>query len=180
MAKRYDDHVLLDVTYLDEHHSGDSFWVRHEGTKYNIPTWAVHDDSSIYYNCSAKSGILIVQEKLAVDRGILDATAPTRLGIPLKRHRLPEKPEMMPEELLQRMQDALEAADPWVLANDPDPMLAYPVDTPIALFEGTHAEANVVFAAQAPAFVRQLLEENQRLREWVAKALKTQERRRRR
>jgi hypothetical protein len=156
-----------------------------DGDEVVIPHFAISDGSELHEGSSrGETDSLTIMDKIAIEKGLhpdyVEKGGGTGIGIPLKRNKLPERPELLEDEYLGRMKRDLKAADQWYLANDADPMLAYPIDSPIALFEGPNADANVVFAAQAPAFVRDLLEENAKLRAWMEEATKKANARRKR
>jgi hypothetical protein len=171
--------VIENVTYTGELHTGQSFFIRHEDTKYNIPNFAVHPDSDIHYRCGdERVGRLILLEKIAVERGLVDP--PSRSmggGIPLKRHRLPDEPELMPEAELDAM-NKLAGGVRWKHLDSIGPEV-YLDDELLAIFEGAGQEETRAFQffLTGGSFMHKVIEENRRLREWVAKALKTQQRR---
>jgi hypothetical protein len=168
------------VTFIKTLPSGKAFVVEHEDLEHVIPNFAVSDNSEIWKACSENdSGKLVITEKVAVEKGLIDPPSGNLGGgIPLKRHRLPDPPALMSDKRLKRLRESagcilwkgLDAMGPEV----------YRGDELVAIFEGPESTKMVNFFVTAGPDMIELAQENERLREWVAKALKTQERRRRR
>jgi hypothetical protein len=95
----------------------------------------------------------------------------TRVGIPLKRQRMPDMPEMMSDDELDDIIERCPTLDGWGRQGD-------------AIWWGEHlvaiAEHNSLqvdrFFEHAPSDVLRLADENKRLRAWAAEAQKRAER----
>lgn len=158
--------------------SGKSFVVKHEGREYVIPNFAVHEDSEIYKGTPHKSGTLVVSEKIAVEKGLADdESGSTGIGIPLKRNRLPDPPEMMPVGRLKSIQDRAQGLQGTFM--DAMGTEVYREDELVAIFEGPKAGLEARFYAHAIHDTHELLAENIRLRNWVEKVMKQRRRRKR-
>lgn len=170
------------VTYRRPLPSGNSFEIEFEGHSYVIPSFAVGADSEIWVgSINETTGTLIVFERIAKEKGILGTTGETKIGIPLKRHRLPEPLELMPVERLDKIRAALQrladAGGCW-LQGSTDLMRSGlpPVgkeEVTIAVFEW---EDDADFFAAAPNTLTDLLEENLKLRIWVETVTKARQR----
>lgn len=178
--------TLNDVTFVDVLPSGKSFRARFQGQHVIIPYFALHDDSELWDESGpGDTGTIVIREDIAIEKGLIDAPTGSLGGIPLKRQRLPDPPKLMDEEILAsieaRLNDCSGHPAGWIGSACGQGTMWVKDDTedaPIALFEGETADDDLDFVAHAPDDIGALLAENKRLREWVAKALKTQERRR--
>lgn len=182
-----DGYVTFDSTYYGVSDSGNAIRVQIGGDTHWIPNFAIHEDSEIYKGTSYKTGTIHIREDIAEEKGLSeksDRSRGTGVGIPLKRHRLPDPPGLMAEsrlaEIEARLNDcsghpagwvgsACGQGTMWVKDNTED--------CPIALFEGETADGDLDFVVHAPADISDLLNEVATLRAWVKEALKTQERR---
>lgn len=177
------------VTFIKVLPSGNSFVVEHEDIEYVIPHFAVSDDSEVWPGGSrpGEVGKLVITEKIAIERGLADPPSQALGGgIPLKRHRLPAPPVLMPDKELGTIEDRMREASfaggsyKWSSAGDELHLCGERSGGILAMFDGDGAAADASFTAHAPDDMRALLDENKRLREFLVAALKTQERRRRR
>jgi len=182
-------YVTLESVRFDEKFpSGQAFKATcDDGFQYVIPDFAVHDDSEIWVGSEpGEEGKMIIREDIAVEKGIVDP--PTRSlggGLPMKRHRLPDPPALLPDGYIEDSNAWLEACSGHEEGWSREPGTAEVYLGPVEKLHGDRCVAvfddkkDAEFAARAPNIVRDLLKENARLREWVALAIKTQERRRR-
>jgi hypothetical protein len=193
--------TIENVTFRDVYPSGLAIKVEVDEKEYSIPNYAIDDDSEIWKESTpGEVGKLIITEEIAVDKGLVDP--PTRSlggGIPLKRHRLPDPPQLLSEKRLGTISARWDASSAheygWeavlpssfediteiALRGSDNPGeiagLTLKNKTIVGMFE---RQEDALLAAHAPDDIRDLLDENVILREWIAKALKTQERRKRR
>jgi len=164
-----------------------SFVIQYGGREYVIPEFAVSDASEIHVNTDYPEGDLILLERIAIEKGLVEDTGGTGVGIPLKRNRLPDPPELMSEERLSKIQARWEASsahelgweadgDTLAVRSEADPACCYY----IAVFEGPFPERDVDFTAHAPDDINDLMNENRILRDWMAKAIEKSKARRKR
>lgn len=169
--------TIEDVTFLRALPSGKAFAVKHDGKEYVIPNFAVSDGSDLWERSSeGETGALALREDIAIEKGLIEGGGGTGIGIPLKRNRLPDPPGLMADERMKaieaRLKDRFEYPDGWAVEGNEVCRVS---GHTIGFFD---TEAAAVFAAHAPDDMADLLYEVKVLREWVASALKTQRRRR--
>jgi hypothetical protein len=178
-------YVSIDnVTFLRTLPSGKSFAVSHDGQEYVIPKFAVSDGSELWERSSeGETGTLALTEKIAIEKGLIEGGGSTGIGIPLKRKRLPDPPGLMADKRLFAIETRLGMCSGtthgWVmdsgylcLGNEADH------DTILAeLNTAGMGSSDMDFIAHAPDDMADLVYEVKVLREWVASALKTQQRR---
>lgn len=181
------DYITIEaVEKCDTYSSGKAFRVNHNGRSLTIPNFAVHADSEIWKGAAnGEVGKLIISEYIATEKGLTDSASQSLGGgIPLKRHRLPAVPELMSAkqhfEIAARQFNSSASEEGWWLAPEGPYLCCGPISDPEILADLSDlAGKDVTFVVNAPADMIALLTENKRLREWVDKALKTQERRKR-
>jgi hypothetical protein len=174
------------VTFLRTLPSGKSFVVSYDGKEYVIPNFAVSDGSELWERSSeGETGTLAIEEKIAIEKGLIEGGGGTGIGIPLKRNRLPDPPGLMADKRLKAIETRLAAcsasANGW-RQNRLDPLylsLRGTEEDTDGLLGSFESEIDALFAAHAPDDMTDLLYEVRVLREWVESALKTQQRRRR-
>jgi len=177
-------HVTIEgVTFHFAYTSGKAIKVGHEGREIAIPNFAIHDDSEIWKGSEeGETGKLVLTEDMAAEKGFTDP--PSRSlggGLPLKRHRLPEPPPLYPDSFLDAVMSRLREAGAGYAVDEHDHNIVIDPDSDeiIAEFVGGCERGEAELFAHASVDLAKLVHENLLLREWVRKALKTQERRKR-
>ncbi len=171
---------IENVTFIRKLPSGKSFLVSYQGAEYVIPNFAVGANSAIWSDSEeGDTDTLFIQEVIAYEKGIVDlGIAPLSLGggIPLKRNKLPDPPEMMHGLKLEAIESRLqlcsgEAPGGWVDKEGGQIWNGEGENVDLlAMFDGSTAMHDAFFCANAPADMRALLDEVKVLRAWVAKA----------
>lgn len=143
-----------------------------------LPSFAVGADSEIWVgSINETTGTLIVFERIAKEKGLLGATGETKIGIPLKRHRLPDPVELMSVERLEGVKKGLarlaDAGGYWLQDTDLMCLDDDGEEVTIAVFEH---EEDADFFATAPGALLDLIEENFELRLWVDKVTRSRRR----
>jgi len=176
--------TFFDAVYYGDAESGKAIRVGIEGNSYWIPNFAIHDASEIQKDSKVKRGAIHIRTDIAEDKDIggggKSTSGGTGVGIPLKRHRLPPEPDLMPQKRLEaiaRRWDASSAHESGWVARDE--FVNMRNGSTVALFEGPFSERDAEFAAHAPDDINDLLNEVVLLREWVKTAIKTRQRRKR-
>lgn len=176
-----DAYVTIEgVTYRRPLPSGKSFEVEFEGHSCVIPAFAVGTDSEIWVgSVNETTGRLVLFERIAEEKGLLGGpTEGTKIGIPLKRHRLPSAPDLLPAERIDEIRGDLQKltdAGGWWLSGGTDSLMR-PGGDGAVLVAYFQSAPDADFCAKAPGAIMDLLEENSRLRNWVEEALKTKHR----
>lgn len=168
--------TLRDVTYCRPLPSGNSFEIEFEGRSYVIPSFAVGADSEIWVGCvNETTGALILFERIAKEKGLLGGpTGGTEIGIPLKRHRLPDPIDLIELERIKEIKAGLvRIADAGGSCQRGTELVRPRSDELIAVFE---EEADADFFAAAPGALLDLVEENLKLRIWVETVTKARHR----
>lgn len=156
--------------------SGRAIRVGIDGESYWIPNFAIHEDSQIRLGSHHKSGQILIREDIAEEKGVGElTTGGTGVGIPLKRHKLPEPPDLIPAPRIQEMLQRAEAASGWVVSSQEE--LLNKEGEILAIFAEEIDSRDMEFPVLASRFLLDLLDENNRLRQWVQDALKTRKRR---
>ena len=174
----YDYVTIDDVTFIDLLPSGKAFSARYQDRGVVIPNFAVHDDSEIWKDSDCgDTGKLVIQEKIAVEKGLADpGTGSLGGGIPLKRNKRPDPLVLLPDQTIRAITDRLAATSGaiegtgWDTAGEV--LRIKHTDDDAAIFDGDRRFHDAQFCACAPDDIRALLKENQRLREWMALATK--------
>jgi len=169
-----------DVTYHGTAESGKAIQVTVEGRMVWIPAFAIHDDSEIYVNSKHSTGTLVIKTDIAEEKGLVDVSSKgTGVGIPLKRNRLPDPPDLMDDQSIDGIAGRLLASSASTMGWEVEEDAVYLTGAQkhcIAVFAGERTVRDATFTAHAPKDIHSLLGENARLRSWIDKALKTQQR----